>query len=115
MYRAHRAVRPCAMRLPRVVFPDCPPYMAEHFDPALRALVPQLEIDLAAPTPAALARRAADCVGLMHFRTRLDREALAALRAVRVIVFLGTGVSSWVDLPAAEARGIIVRRVLGYG
>jgi hypothetical protein len=33
---------------------------------------------------------------------------------LRIIVFLGTGVSSWVNFPAPDHHGIVVRRVLGY-
>ncbi len=99
----------------RIVFPDCTPYMAAQYDDEMRALLPGLELDIAAPTPAEFVSRAQGCAGLHHFQTRISADMLAACPDLRVIVFLGTGVSSWVDLVAAEARGITVRRVLGYG
>jgi D-3-phosphoglycerate dehydrogenase len=99
----------------RIIFPDCTPYMAAHYDDAMRALLPELELDIAAPSPEEFVARAQGCAGLHHFQTRLSAEMLAACPDLRVIVFLGTGVGSWVDLAAAEARGIVVRRVLGYG
>src|ERR1051325_7218028 len=102
-------------RSPRVVFPDCPTFMAEQYDEALRRMLPQLEIDIAAPSHDALVRRLSGCAALMHFRTRFTAEMMAASPQLRTIVFLGTGVGSWVDLGAAAARGISVRRILGYG
>ena len=99
----------------RIVFPDCTPYMAAQYDDALRALLPALELDIASPSPDAFVARVQGCAGLHHFQTRISAEMLAALPDLRVIVFLGTGVGSWVDLAAAAAKGIVVRRVLGYG
>jgi D-3-phosphoglycerate dehydrogenase len=101
--------------LPRIVFPDCTPYMAAQCDAAIRALLPQLEIDIAAPSPAEFVARAQGCAGFLHFGTRVTADMLGQCPDLRVIVFLGTGVGSWVDLAAAAARGIVVRRVAGYG
>ncbi len=99
----------------RILFPDCTPYMAAQLDDGIRALLPELEILVAKPSPDALVAAAQGCLGLMHFMTRITAPMLASLPGLRVIVFLGTGVGSWVDLAAAEARGIVVRRVVGYG
>lgn len=99
----------------RVVFPDCTPYMASFYDDAMRALLPGLEVDVGRPTPEALVARLQGCIGVIHFNTRLTAPILAACPDLRAIVFLGTGVSSWVDLQAARQRGICVRRVLRYG
>jgi D-3-phosphoglycerate dehydrogenase / 2-oxoglutarate reductase len=101
--------------MPRIVFPDCTPYMAAQYDDDMRALLPELELDVAAPSPGAFVARAQGCAGLHHFQTRISAAMLDACPDLRVIVFLGTGVGSWVDLAAAEAKGIVVRRVLGYG
>jgi len=99
----------------RIAFPDCSPYMAAQCDPATRAVLPELELAVASPTAAEFVAGAQGCAGLLHFGTRLTAEMLQALPDLRVIVFLGTGVGSWVDLAAAAARGIVVRRVVGYG
>lgn len=40
---------------------------------------------------------------------------LAAAPLLRRIIFLGTGASSYIDLAAAEARGIAVETIRGYG
>ncbi len=98
----------------RVVFPDCTPYMAQFFDGPARALVPELEVRVARPTAAELVEALRGATGVVHFQTKLTEPILAACPDLRLIVFLGTGVWSWVDLAAAERRGIRVRRVLGY-
>jgi D-3-phosphoglycerate dehydrogenase / 2-oxoglutarate reductase len=98
----------------RIVFPDCTQYMASFYDSELRALVPELAVDIAQPSAEAFVARLADAVAVMHFGTRITARMLDACPKLRIIVFLGTGVGSWVDLPAAEARGLRVRRVLGY-
>jgi D-3-phosphoglycerate dehydrogenase / 2-oxoglutarate reductase len=98
----------------RVVFADCTPYMAQFLDAAALAMVPALELRIAKPSPEELLEAISDATAVVHFQTRLPASILAACPRLRIIVFLGTGVSSWVDLAAAEARGIAVRRVLGY-
>ncbi len=99
----------------RVVFPDCTPYMGQFFDAAALAVVPELELRVAKPSPAELIEVARDATAIVHFQTRLDGAILTACPHLRIVVFLGTGVSSWVDLAAAERQGISVRRVLSYG
>jgi D-3-phosphoglycerate dehydrogenase len=42
-------------------------------------------------------------------------EVLAACPALKVIVFMGTGAASFIDVQAAEKRGIVVRTISGYG
>ncbi len=96
-------------------FPDATAVMAALLDPRAAALVPGLEVDVAAPDAAALAARARDADGLLLLRTRIDAATLATLPRLRVISYLSTGVASWVDLDAAAARGVVVCRVLGYG
>jgi D-3-phosphoglycerate dehydrogenase / 2-oxoglutarate reductase len=98
----------------RIVFPDCTPYMAAQLDDDIRALLPELEIQVAKPSPDAFVAVAQESVGLVHFATRVTAPMLASMPALRIIVFLGTGVGSWVDLAAANLRGITVRRVVGY-
>jgi D-3-phosphoglycerate dehydrogenase / 2-oxoglutarate reductase len=98
----------------RVVFPDCTPYVASFYDRELRELVPQVEIDIAQPTAEAFVARIADAAAVLHFGTRITAQMLENCPMLRLIIFLGTGVGSWVDLEAAAAHGIRVRRVVGY-
>ena len=52
---------------------------------------------------------------MINDHTYMPEEVLEACRALRVIVFMGTGASSYIDVAAAEARGIEVRTIKGYG
>jgi D-3-phosphoglycerate dehydrogenase len=88
--------------------------MAQFFDAAALARVPALELRIAKPSPEELIEAVRDATAIVHFQTRLDDSTLAACPHLRIVVFLGTGVSTWVDLPAAERLGVSVRRVLGY-
>src|SRR5262245_59623525 len=99
----------------RVVFPDCTPYMAQFLDVDTRAMLPGLEIDVAKPGPDELVARLQGCTGVLHFNTKLSATVLAQCSELRVIVFLGTGVGSWVDLSAATAQSVRVCNVKGYG
>ncbi len=98
----------------RAVFPDCTPYMAQFFDGPARALVPELELRVARPAPSEFVEALRGATAVVHFQTKLTGPILAACPNLKLTVLLGTGVSSWVDLAAAERRGIRVRRVLGY-
>jgi D-3-phosphoglycerate dehydrogenase / 2-oxoglutarate reductase len=98
----------------RAVFFDCTPYMAAFFDETALALVPELELRVARPDAPEVIDALHGATAAVHFQTKLTAPILAACPSLRSIVFLGTGVSSWVDLPAAARQGIRVRRVRGY-
>jgi D-3-phosphoglycerate dehydrogenase len=99
----------------RVIFPDCTPYMARLLDEETRALLPGLVVDVAKPTAAEFCKRIEGATGVLHFNTKLTAPMLNTCPSLRVIVFLGTGVGSWVDLATAAAQGICVHNVTGYG
>lgn len=96
-------------------FIDCPAFLAERIDDRLRALAPGLEVSVGSPDREAVRALVADCRVLAIDHTEIDAETLACAPALRAIVFLGTGASSYVDLDAAEARGVAVRTIAGYG
>jgi D-3-phosphoglycerate dehydrogenase / 2-oxoglutarate reductase len=102
-------------KMARVIFPDCTPYMARLLDEETHALLPGLVVDVAKPTPAEFCKRIEGAIGVLHFNTKLTTPMLSACPSLRVIVFLGTGVGSWVDLATAAAQGIRVRNITGYG
>ena len=52
---------------------------------------------------------------IINDHTYMPEEVLAACRALKVIVFMGTGASSYIDVAAAERLGIEVRTIKGYG
>jgi len=99
----------------RPLYFDCSPAMAASLAPELRALCPALEIRVDEPAKSDLPRLLAGRRIVVLGRTVLDADDLARLTDLRHIVFLGTGASSYVDLAAAEARGIRVHVVPGYG
>jgi D-3-phosphoglycerate dehydrogenase / 2-oxoglutarate reductase len=45
----------------------------------------------------------------------MPTELIAKCEALKHIVFLGTGASSYMDVPALQARGITVHTIKGYG
>lgn len=54
-------------------------------------------------------------VGIINGHTLIDAAMLDRCNALKSIVFLGTGASTYIDLDAAEKRGIEVLTVRGYG
>jgi D-3-phosphoglycerate dehydrogenase len=56
-----------------------------------------------------------DAVVALNGHTMMDDALLAKAPRLKSIVFLGTGATSYIDVPAAERRGIQVRVVRGYG
>jgi D-3-phosphoglycerate dehydrogenase len=89
----------------KLVFPDCSDFMLSLYDAELRALLPDLVLGEAGP----------DTEGLLLLETPMDGAAFDRLPRLRWLVFLSTGVSSWIDLDAAAARGIVVSGVREYG
>ena len=102
------------MRRPPL-FLDCPPFLDELRREALAGRVPDLEVHVGDPDPATRAALLADRAIVMNDHTLFTRELMTACPALKVIVFLGTGAASYVDLAAAAELGIKVRNYKGYG
>ena len=66
------------------------------------------------PTPAELAALLSDARVVLNGHTTLDERMLSRAAHLRSIVFLGTGVSTYIDMSAAARRGIHVRGVRHY-
>ena len=49
------------------------------------------------------------------YHTIMDEQTLRACQDLKVIVFMGTGASSYIDVEAAERIGIRVRTIRDYG
>jgi len=96
-------------------FIDCPPFLYELYRGELAAIVPDLEINLGSPSREEVIALLADAPFAMNDHTRFDEGLLAACPALKVLVFLGTGAASYIDLAAAERLGIRVRAYGGYG
>jgi D-3-phosphoglycerate dehydrogenase len=99
----------------KATFIDCPPFLHELYRGELAAIVPDLEINLGSPSRDEVTALLADSPFAMNDHTLFDEALLAACPALKVIVFLGTGAASYIDLAAAERLGIRVRAYGGYG
>ncbi len=97
----------------RVVYVDCSPLMRSLLDeigpPA------GMKVFDGDPSPDELADLVADAAVVLNGHTMMDDALLDRAPQLRSIVFLGTGASSYVDMTAAERRGICVRTIRGYG
>lgn len=67
------------------------------------------------PSPDELAGLIAEAPIVLNGHTMMGDALLALAPHLKSIVFLGTGATSYIDVPAAERRGIRVRVVRGYG
>jgi D-3-phosphoglycerate dehydrogenase / 2-oxoglutarate reductase len=99
----------------KAIFFDCTPYLHEIYRRELSAIVPDLEINVGNPSREEAIALLADAVFAMNDHTQMDDALLAACPNLKVIVFLGTGAASFIDLAAAERLGIRVRAYGGYG
>lgn len=102
------------MRRPPL-FIDCPPFLRELRTAVLADRVPDLDINVGDPTPAELPELMAGRAIVMNDHSNLTGEVMAACPDLKVVVFLGTGAASFVDLDAAAELGITVRNYKGYG
>ena len=99
----------------RAIFFDCPSFLAALYDDELRAIVPDLQMTVDDVPGGDVAAHVGDAVGVINDHTYMPEEVLGACRALKVIVFMGTGASSYIDVAAAERLGIEVRTIKGYG
>ncbi len=99
----------------KAVFIDCPEFLGQLYSEELRAIVPDLVMNISDPpggdTPALLA----GAFGAINDHTYMDEAVLRACEGLKVIVFMGTGASSYIDIEAAEKVGIRVRTISNYG
>jgi D-3-phosphoglycerate dehydrogenase len=99
----------------RARFIDCPPFLHDLYRGEMAEIVPDLEINLGSPSRDEVIALLADTPFAMNDHTLFDEALLAACPALKVMVFLGTGAASYIDLAAAERLGIRVRAYGGYG
>ena len=96
-------------------FIDCPVFLYELYAGKLSKIVPGLEINTEELGPSEMLRLVEDCEFVMNDHTYMDPEFLANCKRLKSIVFMGTGASSFIDIPAAKSHGIRVRTIKGYG
>ncbi|MCG8692874.1 MAG: hypothetical protein MI806_16855 [Minwuiales bacterium] len=96
-------------------FIDCPAFLAELYTGDLTEIVPDLEINVGSPDEAAAIEMLNGCALAVNDHTYMPEALLKACPALKVIVFMGTGASSYIDVAAAERLNIGVRTIAGYG
>ena len=99
----------------KATFIDCPPFLHELYEGELRAIVPDLEVNIGSPSPEEVVRLLDGSAFAMNDHTAMSAALLEACPSLKSIVFLGTGAASYVDLEAAKRLGIRVRAYGRYG
>lgn len=101
----------------RLLYFDCGAGMKALYEtaPGMVDILPELELHFGDPAPAELPGLLAGCTGVLNGHTKMTADLFAACPDLRVVVFLGTGVASYVDMDAAAAHGVAVHRIAGYG
>jgi D-3-phosphoglycerate dehydrogenase len=99
----------------KAVYIDCTPFNDALLTPAIRGKLPELATHLGDPEEGGLARLIDGAVGVLNGHTPMSADLLATAPALKTIVFLGSGPSSYIDLAAAERLDIRVRAVRNYG
>lgn len=97
------------------LFIDCSEFMHARLLEVLPDYQGRLDIHRGDPDPETLLRIGRGRRVLLNGHTDLTAEILAQLPGLERIVFLGAGPASYIDLAAAEALGIAVERITGYG
>ena len=92
---------------------DCTALMAELL--AGRPHASTMEVFHGDPDATQLARMLRDAQIVIDGHTVIDAAQIAAARHLRSIIFLGSGPSSYIDLPAARQAGVVVHRIPNYG
>jgi hypothetical protein len=69
--------------MPQVVFPDCTAYMAQFFDEAALAIVPELELRIAKPSPDALLEAVREATAIVMSPEAARRLVCLGLTALR--------------------------------
>lgn len=99
----------------QAVFVDCTPELRRVIEDRGLAVPGSVKIYEGRPGPADLVAmgQGADILFIEH--TVVPPEILDALPSVKAILFMGTGIGSYVDCADADRRGVLVRTTPGYG
>jgi D-3-phosphoglycerate dehydrogenase len=83
----------------------------------MHEIAPAMSIDIhrGDPDRATLSGMLRDADIVLNGHTYLDADLIAAAEHLSGIVFLGSGAASYIDMNAAQARGIPVRAISNYG
>jgi D-3-phosphoglycerate dehydrogenase / 2-oxoglutarate reductase len=97
------------------IFIDCNDELDAVFARVHRADDPPITVHTARFTPADLPRLIDGYDICLDDHSYMPTELVAQCGSLRHIVFLGTGASSYMDVPALQARGVTVHTIKGYG
>jgi D-3-phosphoglycerate dehydrogenase len=97
------------------IFIDCNEQLDAVFARVRRADDPPIMVNTR-PVPAAELPRLIDGYAIcIDDHSYMPTELVAQCSGLKHIVFLGTGASSYMDVPALAARGVTVHTIKGYG
>ena len=97
------------------IFIDCNDQLAPVFERVYRVDDPPIAVNGATFSSNDLPRLLAGYDICLDDHSYLPTEFMAQCRGLRHIVFLGTGASSYMDVPALKRMGIEVHTIKGYG
>jgi D-3-phosphoglycerate dehydrogenase len=97
------------------IFVDCNNQLAPVFARVLRPGDPPIAVNSEPFQSADLPRLLAGYDICLDDHSYMPTEIMARCRGLKHIVFLGTGASSYMDVPALNALGIEVHTIKGYG
>jgi D-3-phosphoglycerate dehydrogenase len=99
----------------KTIFIDCNDQLDQVFARVQRADDPPITVNTT-PVPAAALPRLLDGYEIcLDDHSYMPTELIAQCGALKHIVFLGTGASSYMDVAALSARGVTVHTIKGYG
>jgi D-3-phosphoglycerate dehydrogenase / 2-oxoglutarate reductase len=97
------------------LFLDCNEQLAPVFARVHRADDPPIAVNMEPYDRAAIPRLLDGHDICLDDHSYLPTEVVAQCRALKHIVFLGTGAASYMDIAALKARGVTVHTIKGYG
>jgi D-3-phosphoglycerate dehydrogenase len=99
----------------KAIFIDCTKQLAPVFARVCRPDDPAITLNSEAFAPRDLADLLAGYDICLDDHSYMPTERMAKCRGLKHIVFLGTGASSYMDVPALNGLGIEVHTIKGYG
>ena len=97
------------------IFVDCNAQLAPVFARVRRPDDPSIAVNTEPFQSADLPRLLAGYDVCLDDHSYLPTEVMAGCRGLEHVVFLGTGASSYMDVPALKGLGITVHTIKGYG
>ena len=97
------------------IFIDCNDQLDAMFARVYRPDDPPITVNTTPVAPDALPDLVAGYDICLDDHSYMPTELVARCSSLKHIVFLGTGASSYMDVPALAARGVTVHTIKGYG